>query len=537
MSGSQPTGGSAAAATILDVLRARGSDTSSALAYSVDGDAITYGRLLNDVLKLAGVLAARGVRRGDRCALILPTSLDFIRAVYAVQAVGAAPVAINAAAPFEVMRRRIQVVDAHVAIASRDSVAALRLGISASRCQFEEFDRLMAAVPSPAAALTGPLPEDPAFLQLTSGTTGEPRAAVISHRSLLASLSASRSRLAIGADDVLATWVPLHHDLGLVRFVFGALFFGCASHLVAPAIQNLGPWLRTIAQVRATITGSPDFGYRLATRLVDPRGLDLTSLRYATNGGEPVRRSTIEAFESRFGLSGVVRPAYGLAEATLGVASLGPGEPLRVDADGTVSCGRPFDGIVVRIADDEDRDLPLGHAGEILVRGETLFDGYFADELMTREALRGGWLHTGDAGALDHDGHLYVKGRSRALIKRGGATIAPREIEEVVDGIDGVRLSAAVGIAGAPMSATEEIVIVAELQRPGAVSHATRRDLMVRIEQAVIQAVGTRPGQVLLVAARSIPRTPSGKTRYDALRRLVVAGHFNGNLDSDQLDR
>jgi acyl-CoA synthetase (AMP-forming)/AMP-acid ligase II len=535
MSSSQSASSSAAATTVLDVLRARGSDTPAALAYSVDGDGITYGRLLNDALRLAGVLAAHGLRRGDRCALILPSSLDFIRAVYAIQAAGAAPAAINAASPFDVMLRRIRLVDARVAIASSEIVAALHNKSGASACRFEESERLMAAARFSAPALALPRPKDPAFLQLTSGTVGEPRAAVISHRSLLASLTASRSRLAIGADDVLATWVPLHHDLGLVRFVFGALFFGCASHFVAPAIANMGRWLQTIARVRATVTGSPDFGYRLATRIVDPRGLDLTSLRFATNGGEPVRRSTIEDFERRFGLSGAVRPAYGLAEATLGVTSLGPGEPLRADADGTVSCGRPFDGIVLRIADEEGRDLPPGRAGEILVGGESLFDGYFADELTTREVLRGGWLHTGDVGAMDNNGHLYVKGRARALIKRAGATIAPREIEEIVDRIDGVRLSAAVGISAATVSGTEEIVIVVELRSAGPYSRATRLDLTARIEQAVIRAVGVSPGQVLLVAPRSIPRTLSGKTRYDALRRLVVAGHFDGNVDPDHV--
>ena len=523
--------GPAEIATILEALLARGSATPDGLAYAVGDDAITYRALLADALGLAGVLAARGLARHSRCALILPSGLDFIRAIYAIQAVGAVPVAINSAFPPDLVLRRVRLVRAHFAIASSDAVAALqREAGGASPCRIEAIDDLLAARSPGLPMLAPPRPEDPAFLQITSGTTGEPRAAVVDHRSLLAWLIASRSRLAIRPDDVFATWVPLHHDMGLVRFVFGALFWGCASHLVAPSIANLRRWLETITRVRATVTASPDFGYRIAARTVDPRGLDLTSLRFATNGGEPVRLSTIEDFEHRFGLVGVIRPAYGLAEATLGVTSVAPDEPLRVDAAGTVSCGRPLAGVELRIANDHGRNLPPGATGEILVRGQTLFRGYFDDESATRETLRGGWLHTGDVGAVDEEGHLFVKGRARALIKRAGATLAPREIEEAVDRINGVRLSAAVGVPRDSVCGTEEIVVVVEIQPAAAPSETARAALAVRIEQAAVRAVGTSPGRVLLVVPRTIPRTPSGKTRYDELRGLVASATFGGRL-------
>ena len=371
-----------------------------------------------------------------------------------------------------------------------------------------------------------PAPDETAFLQFTSGTAGEPRAVVIHHGQLRASLAAAGDRLGIRTGEVMASWVPLHHDLGLVRFVFSALYFGCPCHLVQPSIANLGEWLATASRVGASITASPDFCYRLAARLVDSRAIDLRSLTVATNGGEPVRWTTIEAFERRFGLTGVVRPGYGLAEATLGVASLGRGEPFRLNAAGQVSCGRAYAGLDLRIVDAGGRDQPVGVDGEIAVRGDAVFAGYFDDERATREVVRGGWLHTGDIGSLDRDGHLFVSGRARALIKRAGATIVPREIEEAVDLVTGVRFSAAVGVAS-PISGTDDLVVVAE----ASTVDGHRGSLIGPIDDAVRRAIGTSAQKILVVAPRRIPRTSNGKIRYEALRALVAEGALDREAD------
>lgn len=510
------------AATIVEALFLRADRAPDGLAYAVGTDMLSYGALRRDVLRTAATLAARGLARGGRCAVILPTGLDFIRVLYAAQVLGAAPVAINPALPGESIVRRLRVTRAEVAVARRELLGRLRehLG-SAAGCRLAASEDLAGSSPPPARAVVAPRGDEPAFMQLTSGTTGEPRAAVILHRNLRASLEASRARLGIHPDDVLANWVPLHHDLGLVRFVFGALYFGTPCHLIQPSIANLGLWLETVSRVRATVTASPDFGYRLATRLVAPT-VDLSCLRVATDGGEPVRASTIYAFEQHFGIRGVVRPAYGLAEATLGVSSLAPGEACRLDHTGTVSCGRPYEGLAVRIVDDEGRDVPCGVPGQIVAQGEAVFAGYFDDEAASREALRDGWLQTGDVGTMDENGHLFVKGRARALIKRAGATIAPREIEEVVDGVAGVRFSAAVGIEPDGAAGTEDVVVVAEI-KTGA---AAGRKVAERIDRDVVRAVGARPGLILLVSAGSIPRTANGKIRYEALSRLVSEGEL-----------
>ena len=502
--------------TVTEALVIQARDRPRALAYTADGEGITYEALLRDAQRLASRLAERGVARGQRCAVVLPTALDFIRAVYASQLLAAIPVAINPDLPDEAIVRRLRLVRAHLALCGRGTAARLAAA-SGAPCPVLSMAEL-AWESSPAAPHQSPDPGDVAFLQLTSGTTGDSRAVAISHRSLIASLVATAARLELRQDDVMATWVPLHHDLGLVRYVFGAMLSGCPSHLIRPSMGNFRPWLALIARVRATITGGPDSAYRLASRTVDPVGLDLASLRFAGNGGEPVRLETIRNFEQRFGLPNTVRPAYGLAEATLTVTSTGPGDALRSDAHGGVSCGRALEGIELRIADANAHAQPPGEAGEILVRGTPIFSGYFDDDDATRQVLRDGWLHTGDVGRVDPDGYLFVAARSRALIKRGGVTIAPREIEDAVNRVAGVASSAAIGIVLSPTSATEDVVVVAELHDADGDFDA----LAARIVAEVRSALGFAPGRVLLVPIGTVPLTSAGKVQYEKLRRMVA---------------
>jgi acyl-CoA synthetase (AMP-forming)/AMP-acid ligase II len=488
------------------VLAYQAASAPGALAFAEGGESLSYGRLRAEVDALAGGLAHLGVRRGDRVALLLPAGLDFIRVFFALQRLAAVPCAFDPSAPAASAARRAARVRPSLVLVGEASKMPDALAEAGLRSlTLGEVPRTPSALP-----LTEGGVEDVAFLQPTSGTSGEPRAAVILQRNVLASLEAASELLGIGPGDVLVSWVPPWHDLGLLRFVLGPVYFGVPCHLVTPAIRTLPLWLRTAAEVRATILGAPDFAYRLATRLVDPGGLDLSALRYATNGGEPVRRSTILAFEERFGVPGAIRPGYGLAEATLGVTCLRPGEPLRVDARGNVSCGRPVPGVEVRIDEEE---------GEILVRSPAVFAGYFEAEEASREILRDGWLHTGDIGTLDSDGHLYVLGRKRALIKRGGAPLAPRELEEAAGQVPGVRLAAAVGLPPLSGGMTEEIVVAVEAD-PAAVS--APQLLAEAVAAAIEKVVGFAPDRVLVLPPRTIPRTANGKIRHQELRRELI---------------
>lgn len=509
-------------ATILECLRDCARIRPSALAFSIGAEAISYGELQAGALQLAGALQARGLRRGDRCALLLGTSGDFLRTLFAVQTLGAIPVAMNASLPPEGLARRLALVRADLVVAAPDARMPSETG---SAPRVETVGGLLRGPRREAQPLRSTNPGDIAYLQITSGTTGEPRAAAITHRNLMASLWASRRLLEAGPADILVGWVPLYHDLGLVRFVFGTIYFGACAHLLPPSLAILGEWLATMTRVRATISGAPDFGYRVAARTVSPAGIDLHALRFATNGGEPVRLSTIADFEQRFGCPGAVRPGYGLAEATLGVSALRRGEPLDADAAGRVSTGRAFEGIEIRVVGPEGAPMRPGETGNIEVRGEAVFGGYFGDPVATREVLSAdGWLRTGDTGALDSRGHLYVHGRTRALIKRAGALVAPFEAEQAADRVPGVRLSAAVGIARDEIGGTEEVVIVAEIRPEDSRTDEARRTVTAHIVRAVTQAIGFAPGEVVIVAPRTIPLTANGKIRHSELKNLLCRG-------------
>lgn len=453
----------------------------------MDGATLTFGKLFEEARDIAGRYVAAGVRRGDRVVLVLPAGFDFVRHFYALQLLGASSCAMSAQAAHEMTLARATRVKPALIVTNTDELPE-----AASDVELVRGD-----------------PSDVAFLQLTSGTSGEPRLAMVLQRNVLSFCRASTEAMELSTADVFVSWAPPWHDLGLVRFIILPVFAGAACHIVRPAIESIPEWLRTIEVVRGTTTGAPDFAYRLATRMV-PAGVDLSSLRMATNGGEPVRASTIEAFEMQFDVRGVLRPGYGLAEATLGVTSVRPGEPLTVDATGAVSCGRPLPGVEVRIDDD----------GEILVRGETVFAGYFDSEEETARALADGWLHTGDLGRIDANGELYVLGRTRAMIKRGGAVVSPRELEEAALTVRGVKIAAAIGIPS-PASAKEQIVVAIEA---GAEDRAC---ITAEVADAVFRRLGFAPDRVVVMPSRSIPRTANGKIRHEALRDLLASMNFS----------
>jgi fatty-acyl-CoA synthase len=344
------------------------------------------------------------------------------------------------------------------------------------------------------------------------------------HGSLSACLGYASQYLGITPADVFVSWLPLHHDFGLVRFAFGPVFFGAPCHLLAPSLLNLERWLVTLTRARGTLTGAPDFAYRLATRMVAPGGIDLSALRLATNGGEPVRADTIRAFEARFGLSGVVRAAYGLAEATLTVSCHTSGPSPRVDALGHVSNGPAVPGIEVRIAGQAGAPCRTGEAGEIQVRGESVFSGYFDPDEPAARLPRNQWVATGDLGYLDGDGHLYVLGRLKSLIKTAGRAIAPAEVGWAADQEPGVRLAAAVGLPNPALDGLEDVVVVAEV-RPEAGSSPARVAARLRREadrlQAEIHLWRQRPVPPRLRRAYSLERSV-GATR--AFRPARYAG-------------
>ena len=243
------------------------------------------------------------------------------------------------------------------------------------------------------------------------------------------------------------------------------------------------------------------------------REYSISSLRVALNAAEPVRAATVEGFESAFGLADVVVAGYGLAEATVGVSMWTPQTKARVDANGLVSVGHPFPDVDVKIADD----------GEILIKSTANSKGYFNNEQATKKLFtEDGFIHSGDLGYLDEDGYLYIVGRKKNIIKYAGETIAPQEIEETVDAIEGVRYSVAVGIDRGRVEG-EQAYIFVEVREKGNIEE-WGYELILQIVRAIHDRLGIRPARVYLVKPRTIPKTHNGKIQHVKLRELYLTG-------------
>jgi acyl-CoA synthetase (AMP-forming)/AMP-acid ligase II len=293
----------------------------------------------------------------------------------------------------------------------------------------------------------------------------------------------------------------------------------------------LNPWLDSIQKHRGTFTAAPDFAYRLCIRHVNPNEYDITSLRVALNAAEPVRAQTIREFESAFHLNGVMLPAYGLAEATVGISTWPPGSNPRVDERGFVSVGPPFPGVAVKILENK-QSLSPRKVGEIAFFSEANTRGYFNNPEQTEKiTLEDGYILTGDLGYLDDKGYLYIVGRKKNIIKRAGETISPSEIEEIVDQIHSIRYSAAIG-ADRKKIEGEQIYIFAEIRDGQKKSEEEFFELSLDIVSAVQSRMGFRPGRVYLLNPRTIPMTFNGKIKHQQLKEKYLDGslHKSGKI-------
>jgi len=512
--------------TLLQIIARRAHETPEALAFDVEDERLTWSALRRAIETAAVALVGQGVGPGDVVGVALPTRASFLAAFFGAQRVGAWPLALNPRTPVETNLRRLVGIEARACVVPAERASDFAAPTVTGDLAILADDVLARA--SSGSAPPPPPADGVSHLQLTSGTSGAPRVAVLSHANVLAFCASAARRWPLAEDDVFLSWIPPHHDFGLVRFVFWPIYAGRPCHLLEPDLFRLDRWLDRLADARATITGCPDFGFRFAAARVAPAGRDLSALRLAFNGGEPVRETTMAAFEARFGLGHVIAPGYGLAEATLALTMYEPGRPRRCDARGNVSVGRPYDVVSIRIADDHGVTLAANTEGCILATGATVFAGYLHAPEATRAVLsEDGWLDTGDEGYLDDDGHLYVLGRRRAMIKRAGAQVAPREVEEAVDGlaaeVPGLRFSAAVGLPNEALGGTEDVVIVVEVH-PERVDAAAVR---ARVAATCRAVTGVAPGKVLLVAPRTIPRTHNGKIRHQRLRAALLAGEIS----------
>jgi len=477
-----------------DLLRFRAQADPERLGYGYGDGRLTFAELGDRAMARGGSFQGMGIVPGDRIAIAMSVGLPLVEVFWALQLIGAVPCIFNPAVPHDTLARRVDLVRSRLVV--DDQLAASMLPTPTRLTEVEVG------------------PEVPAFLQLTSGTSGAPRASMILHRNVMAYLRTSRRDQRLGTDDVLVSWAPPWHDLGLVRFIIAPVYHGASCHIVEPSVRTIPEWLTTISRVGGTYSAAPDFAFRLALRMVDPATVDLSSLRFMTNGAEPVRWSTVEKFESTFAVPGVTAPAYGLGEATLTVTEHLPGEDIPVDEHGNVSCGTPGGALEVLAGSAVERPE------EIRVRGQTVFAGYFDAPEDTRRTLHDGWLHTGDSGYIDAQGRLFVLGRREGMIKRAGSVIAPRELEEAAQRVDGIRVAGASSIRAAKRD--REVVVVAVEAHASPTRSAEQ--IAAEVSREIVAALGFAPDRVSVLPPRAIPRTENGKIRHAKLRTLLEQG-------------
>ncbi|MEM7355291.1 MAG: AMP-binding protein [Acidobacteriota bacterium] len=514
--------------TLLAMLEERARRQPERVAFLFGEEATTFRQLWADIDQFAGELLERHLQWGQRVILALPNGGAFFTAFYGVQRAGGIPVPIFPDSGGERIGALAGLCGARWVVAGSASGQALSEAETRSELTILPPPMRGGAGGSRQQAECPVVAGDTvAYIQYTSGSTGDPKGVVLTHAMVLANLEQLIAGLGIRQREVFVSWLPVHHDMGLVLKTMVPFYLGARLVLLPARLTQVGRWLAAIERYRATFTAAPDFAYRLATRHGRRhRAIDLSSLRVALNAAEPVRQGTIEAFEATFRLHHVMVPAYGLAEATVGVSASPVGQTVRVDSHGVVTVGRPFPGVEVVLVGDDDVLASPGAIGEIAVRSAACTRGYYRNPRANADLFwRGDFLRTGDLGYLDDTGDLFVVGRRKNIIIHGGRNLAPREIEEIVDPLAGVRLSAAVGIDRGGLEG-EQVYVFAEARIARSAPTKAFQALVIAIVGAIHRRLGLRPGRVYLVAPHTLPQTHNGKLRHRALRQAYLSGEL-----------
>lgn len=494
--------------------------------------AVTYREMYQGIQRFASFLCAQGLQKGDRVILALPNGNEFFIAFYGVLYAGGIAVPINHNSGPERIFSITDLSRADYTVVSSHLISKLK---SERDLSHKKTNSLITVGHSTSSSIHINFPEinpnDVAFIQYTSGSTGNPKGVQLSHSNILTNIQQMIDGMRITQNDIFVSWLPAYHDMGLILMTMVPFYLGIKLFLMPTNIRSIRRWIETLQRTRATFTAAPDFGYRMAllyTRY--PNRFHLANLRVALNAAEPVRTTTVEKFERIFDCKNVMMPAYGLAEATVGVSSWPPQTPIKVDERGFISVGKGFPGIEMKIFTDSQYAGP-GIVGEILVKSPANTRGYFNNSDESSRLFWGKkYIRTGDLGYYDKDGDFYIVGRKKNIIIHGGQNISPHEVEEIIDELPFVRFSAAVGVDRGDIVG-EQVYVFAEIKKVNSSTISNFADIAVEITNRFHMRFGFRPARVYLLKPHAIPRTSNGKIMH---LRLKVS-YLNRTLQSSGL--
>ena len=512
----------------------------------------TWGEVHERARRVAGGLAGSGVGHGDTVAVLAGAPVEIAPTAQGIWMRGACLTMLHQPTPRTDLQRWaqetaavIRMIGATAVVISDPFMPAAPL-LSDLGVRVLTIERLLDSCPIDPVE-TGD--DDLALLQLTSGSTGSPKAVRITHRNFVSNAEAMFTGAQVDADtDVIVCWLPLFHDMGMTGFLTVPMYFGVELVKVTPMdfMRDTLLWAKLIDKYKGTMTAAPNFAYTLfAKRLrrqAAPGQFDLSTLRWALSGSEPVEPADVEDLIDAgrpFGLRPeAILPAYGMAETTVAVSFTECGAGLvvdEVDADllavlhravpatrgktrRLATLGRPLEGLQARIVDQDGGVLPARGVGVIQVRGESVTQGYATVAGFMAAQDDQGWYDTGDLGYLTENGHVVVCGRVKDLIIMAGRKIYPTDIERAAARVSGVRPGCAVAVRLDGHS-RETFAVAVESVAWQQVAEVRRIEREVAHE--VVAEVDVRPRNVVVLEPGMIPKTPSGKLRRANALALV----------------
>ncbi|EOD69498.1 fatty acyl-AMP ligase [Amycolatopsis vancoresmycina] len=530
----------------------------------------TWSEVHEEARRIAGGLVAAGFRPGTAVGVLAAAPVLIAPTVQAVWLAGGSVTMLHQPTP-----------RTDLAEWAEDTVRVLGMIGSDLVLLGEPFDQLAPvleqkgigfklitelAAAEPLADVVATDEGDTALLQLTSGSTADPKAVRITYGNLYSNVKAMVDRAEFDFDtDVMVSWLPTFHDMGMVGFLTVPMTFGVELVKITPVEFLSGPliWPELITKYHGTTTAAPNFAYaivgRRMARVDEDDAFDLSKLRIALNGAEPIDETAVQTFVdagARFKMPAeCVFPAYGMAEATLAV-SFAPlftgltldvveadaleaenravpvpeGDPRR-GTDGVRSfalLGRPLDGLEAEIVNEAGERVGEREVGEIRLRGEAVTPGYLTMDGPVATQDEDGWLNTGDLGYLV-DGQIVICGRRKDVIIMGGRNLYPTDIERAATSVEGVRAGNAVAVRLDAGSRRERFAVVVESKLAG--DAEAEKTLMKQVSARVRDAVDMRPYAVVVLPAGSLPKTPSGKVKR-AATAVQFADRISKNADA-----